>query len=271
MWTTCPGARRPPRVRDEVDEHRLSSTAARVADASVSGDLARLSPASTDAKTTDENLFSDRENDKNYKLVDSGDIPRPASAPAPAPSSDGRHGMKFRVERDALADAVSWAARSLASRPTLPVLAGLLLQVSGDELSISGFDLEASTQVELEVTVRRRRQRAGLGPAAGRHHPLAAAAPGRRHRSRAPGCRSPVVPRASACPACRSRTTRSCRRCRPPRAPSAAPSSPPRSPRSRWPPAATTRCRCSPASGSRSTASASPWPPPTATASPSAN
>ncbi len=60
--------------------------------------------------------------------------------------------MKFRVERDALADAVSWAARSLASRPTLPVLAGLLLQVSGDELSISGFDLEASTQVELEVT-----------------------------------------------------------------------------------------------------------------------
>ena len=34
--------------------------------------------------------------------------------------------MKFRVERDALADAVSWAARSLASRPTLPVLAGLV-------------------------------------------------------------------------------------------------------------------------------------------------
>ena len=37
--------------------------------------------------------------------------------------------MKFRVERDALADAVSWAARSLATRPTVPVLAGLLLSV----------------------------------------------------------------------------------------------------------------------------------------------
>ncbi|WP_375484552.1 DNA polymerase III subunit beta [uncultured Jatrophihabitans sp.] len=60
--------------------------------------------------------------------------------------------MKFRVERDALADAVTWAARSLASRPTLPVLAGLLLAVEGDQLSVSGFDLEASTQVDLEVS-----------------------------------------------------------------------------------------------------------------------
>ncbi len=60
--------------------------------------------------------------------------------------------MKFRVERDALADAVTWAARSLASRPTLPVLAGLLLAVEGDRLSVSGFDLEASTQVDLEVS-----------------------------------------------------------------------------------------------------------------------
>jgi DNA polymerase-3 subunit beta len=60
--------------------------------------------------------------------------------------------VKFRVERDALADAVAWAARSLASRPTLPVLAGLLLQVEGDQLSVSGFDLEASTEVDLEVT-----------------------------------------------------------------------------------------------------------------------
>src|SRR4051812_302782 len=60
--------------------------------------------------------------------------------------------MKFRVERDVLADAVAWAARSLASRPTLPVLAGLMLRVDGDRLSVSGFDLEASTEVDLEVT-----------------------------------------------------------------------------------------------------------------------
>jgi DNA polymerase-3 subunit beta len=59
--------------------------------------------------------------------------------------------MKFRVERDALADAVAWAARSLSTRPTIPVLAGLLLEVTDSNLSISGFDLEASTQVDLEV------------------------------------------------------------------------------------------------------------------------
>ena len=61
--------------------------------------------------------------------------------------------MKFRVERDALADAVTWAARSLASRPTIPVLAGLLLSVGDGELSVAGFDLEASTQIALDVVV----------------------------------------------------------------------------------------------------------------------
>jgi DNA polymerase-3 subunit beta len=60
--------------------------------------------------------------------------------------------MKFRVERDALADAVAWAARSLSTRPTIPVLAGLLLSVQAEQLSISGFDLEASTEVDLEVS-----------------------------------------------------------------------------------------------------------------------
>jgi DNA polymerase-3 subunit beta len=60
--------------------------------------------------------------------------------------------MKFRVERDALADAVAWAARSLSARPTVPVLAGLLLSVTDDSLSISGFDLEASTEVDVAIT-----------------------------------------------------------------------------------------------------------------------
>ena len=59
--------------------------------------------------------------------------------------------MKFRVERDALAEAVAWAARSVSTRPTIPVLAGLLLTVDDARLSISGFDLEASTQVDLDV------------------------------------------------------------------------------------------------------------------------
>lgn len=60
--------------------------------------------------------------------------------------------MKFRIERDALADAVAWSARSLPARPAAPVLAGLLLDVADDRLSISGFDYEVSTRAELEVT-----------------------------------------------------------------------------------------------------------------------
>jgi DNA polymerase-3 subunit beta len=60
--------------------------------------------------------------------------------------------MKFRVERDALADAVTWAARSLSTRPTMPVLAGLLLTIEGEQLTVSGFDLEASTEVDLDVS-----------------------------------------------------------------------------------------------------------------------
>ncbi|UQX88555.1 DNA polymerase III subunit beta [Jatrophihabitans telluris] len=59
--------------------------------------------------------------------------------------------MKFRIERDALADAVAWSARSLPARPAAPVLAGLLLDVTDDQLSISGFDYEVSTQAGLEV------------------------------------------------------------------------------------------------------------------------
>ena len=38
--------------------------------------------------------------------------------------------MKFRVERDVFAEAVAWAARSLPTRPPLPVLAGLLIDAT---------------------------------------------------------------------------------------------------------------------------------------------
>lgn len=60
--------------------------------------------------------------------------------------------MKFRVERDALADAVAWTAKSLPSRPSVPVLAGVMLRVSGGQLVVSGFDYEVSSQVSVEVT-----------------------------------------------------------------------------------------------------------------------
>lgn len=60
--------------------------------------------------------------------------------------------MKFRVEHDALADAVAWAARSVTVRPTMPVLTGLLLTNTDGLLTVSGFDLEASTEVDVEVS-----------------------------------------------------------------------------------------------------------------------
>jgi DNA polymerase-3 subunit beta len=59
--------------------------------------------------------------------------------------------MKFRVERDALADAVAWTAKSLPSRPSVPVLAGVLLRVGDGQLKVSGFDYEVSSQVSVDV------------------------------------------------------------------------------------------------------------------------
>jgi DNA polymerase-3 subunit beta len=59
--------------------------------------------------------------------------------------------MKFRVERDALADAVAWTAKSLPNRPSVPVLAGVMLRVSDHRLQVSGFDYEVSSQVTVEV------------------------------------------------------------------------------------------------------------------------
>jgi DNA polymerase-3 subunit beta len=55
--------------------------------------------------------------------------------------------MELRVERDALADAVVWTARSLPARPPMQVLLGLLLETSDDGLSVSGFDYEVSSRV----------------------------------------------------------------------------------------------------------------------------
>ena len=59
--------------------------------------------------------------------------------------------MKFRVTREVLADAVAWTARSLPPRPSVPVLAGILLEVDGSQLSVSGFDYEVSARAEVDV------------------------------------------------------------------------------------------------------------------------
>jgi DNA polymerase-3 subunit beta len=59
--------------------------------------------------------------------------------------------MKFRVARDDLADAVAWVAKSLPTRPPVPVLGGILLEVTGSTLTVAGFDYEVSTRATLSV------------------------------------------------------------------------------------------------------------------------
>jgi DNA polymerase-3 subunit beta len=61
--------------------------------------------------------------------------------------------VKFRVERDVFAEAVAWAARSLPTRPPLPVLAGLLIDANADGLTLSSFDYEVSARVEVAAEV----------------------------------------------------------------------------------------------------------------------
>src|SRR6478735_9048233 len=70
--------------------------------------------------------------------------------------------MKFRVARDDLADAVAWVAKSLPTRPPVPVLGGILLEVNGSTLTVAGFDYEVSTRATLTVDTLDE-----LGPEAG--------------------------------------------------------------------------------------------------------
>ncbi|GAA3762247.1 DNA polymerase-3 subunit beta [Spinactinospora alkalitolerans] len=65
--------------------------------------------------------------------------------------------VKFRVERDVLADAVAWTARTLPARPSVPVLAGMLLDAGehdgSQRLKLSSFDYEVSAQVSVDIDV----------------------------------------------------------------------------------------------------------------------
>jgi DNA polymerase-3 subunit beta len=58
--------------------------------------------------------------------------------------------VKFRIDRDVLADAVAWTARTLPVRPPVPVLAGMLIE-AGDTLKLSSFDYEVSAQMTMDI------------------------------------------------------------------------------------------------------------------------
>ncbi|MEL4356421.1 MULTISPECIES: DNA polymerase III subunit beta [unclassified Luteococcus] len=61
--------------------------------------------------------------------------------------------MKIRLERDVMAEAVAWAARSLPSRPSVPILAGLLVKATPDGVTMSSFDYETSAQINIHAQV----------------------------------------------------------------------------------------------------------------------
>ena len=64
---------------------------------------------------------------------------------------ENRGSMKLRVAREDLADAVAWVAKSLPSRPPVPVLGGILLEVTDSTLVVAGFDYEVSTRAKVSV------------------------------------------------------------------------------------------------------------------------
>src|SRR6478752_9254387 len=70
-----------------------------------------------------------------------------------ATTTVGLTDLKFRLVREDFADAVAWVARNLPTRPTVPVLAGVLLTGSDEGLTVSGFDYEVSAEVQVAAEI----------------------------------------------------------------------------------------------------------------------
>ncbi|MGV1004431.1 MAG: DNA polymerase III subunit beta [Candidatus Nanopelagicales bacterium] len=63
--------------------------------------------------------------------------------------------MQFTAEREALADGVAWAGRTVPARPPMPMLAGLRLEARASDgvVAIASFDFEVSGRVEIAADV----------------------------------------------------------------------------------------------------------------------
>ena len=70
-----------------------------------------------------------------------------------ATTTVGLTDLKFRLVREDFADAVAWVARILPTRPTVPVLSGVLLTGTDDGLTISGYDYEVSAEVQVAAEI----------------------------------------------------------------------------------------------------------------------
>ena len=61
--------------------------------------------------------------------------------------------MKLRIDKHVLADAVTDAAKALPNRPSVPVLAGVLLRATNGTLVVSSFDYEVSNEITCAAQV----------------------------------------------------------------------------------------------------------------------
>ena len=61
--------------------------------------------------------------------------------------------MRIRAQRDDLADVLARANRAVGTRTALPVLQGLLCEVSGNTLRVTGTDLDVTVRTQAEVEV----------------------------------------------------------------------------------------------------------------------
>ena len=61
--------------------------------------------------------------------------------------------MKFRVDRNAMTDAVMWAARSLPSKSPQPLLTGMHIVADKAGLDLAGSDADISTRASVQADV----------------------------------------------------------------------------------------------------------------------
>jgi len=61
--------------------------------------------------------------------------------------------VRIRAERDDLTDVLGRATRAVGTRSPMPILQGVLVEVTGRTLRVTGTDLEVTVRTELEVEV----------------------------------------------------------------------------------------------------------------------
>lgn len=69
-------------------------------------------------------------------------------------NAEAAQSVKFKVDRDVLADAVTWTTKSIPQRPAVPVLTGLLISAHADgSVDLAVFDYEVSARARIGADV----------------------------------------------------------------------------------------------------------------------